>query len=47
MSPDDRVLMVHPAVKETSKAPVEVSRHEYESVWKAVGWKLQPKTKEK
>ena len=45
MAGDDRVLMVHPNVKETKASPVEVSRHEFESVWKAVGWKLQPNTK--
>lgn len=43
--PDDRVQMVHPEA--SPKDAVEVSRHEYESVWKAVGWKLQSKSKEK
>ena len=43
--PDDRVLMVH--TEASPDTPVEVSRHEFESVWKAVGWKLQPKSKEK
>lgn len=43
VSPDDRVLMVHPEA--SPDTPVEVTRHEYESVWKAVGWKLQPTKK--
>ena len=49
-SPDDRVLMTHAEASEKDDAgkfiPVEVSRHEYESVWKAVGWKLQATKKE-
>lgn len=48
--PNDRVLIVHPAASEKDEAgkliPVEVSRHEFESVWSTVGWKLQPKGKE-
>lgn len=43
--PDDRVQMFHPEA--SPDTPVEVSRHEFESVWKTVGWKLQPKSKEK
>lgn len=49
-SPTDRVLMVHAEASEKDDdgklIPVEVSRHELESVWKAVGWKLQSKSKE-
>jgi hypothetical protein len=40
-SPDDRVLMVHPEA--SPDEAVEVSRFEYEGVWKASGWKLQSK----
>ena len=42
-SPDDRVLIVH--AEASPDTPVEVSRHEFESVWKERGWKLQPKSK--
>lgn len=44
-SPDDRVLMIHPEA--SPETPVEVSRHEFETLWSTVGWKLQPKSKEK
>lgn len=43
--PNEVVQMFHPDA--SPDEPVEVTRHEYESVWKTVGWKLQPKTKEK
>lgn len=50
-SPDDRVLMVHAEVSERDKngklIPVEVSRHELETLWSTVGWKLQSNSKEK
>lgn len=42
-SPNDRVLMVHPEA--SPDTPVEVSRAEFETVWKNSGWKLQPKNK--
>ena len=38
------VQMYHPEA--SPDTPVEVTRHEYESVWKAVGWRLQPSKKE-
>lgn len=45
-SPDDRVFIVHDVFKDLD-VEVEVSRHEYESVWKNVGWKLQPTVNKK
>lgn len=43
-SPLDRILMIHPEA--SPDVPVEVSRAEFETVWKQVGWKVQPKKKE-
>lgn len=47
--PDDRVLKVHPDVKDAEGNLIadEVSRAEFEGVWKSVGWTLQSKSKEK
>lgn len=49
MADADPVQMTHPDVKDEDGAAVvvEVTRLEYETVWKTVGWKLQPKSKEK
>lgn len=50
MADDDRVLMVHPDVKDDDgkQIEVEVSRFELESVWSTVGWTIQSKkSKEK
>lgn len=44
-SPNDVVQMYH--AEASPDAPVEVTRHEYESVWKTVGWRLTPVTKKK
>lgn len=48
-TPEDRVLMVHPDVKDDDGKPieVEVSRYEFGAVWETVGWKLSTKNKEK
>lgn len=45
---DDQRWMYHPdsKVERPESNPVEVTEAEFESVWKAVGWKLLPKTKE-
>lgn len=46
--PNEKVQMVHPDVTDDGgPVVVEVTRHEFESVWKNVGWKLQSKSKEK
>lgn len=46
--PNEVVSMTHPDVKDDNgPVVVEVTRHQYESVWKAVGWKIQTKSKEK
>lgn len=42
--PNEVVKMYHPEA--SPEEPVEVTRHEYESVWKPVGWTLSPKKKE-
>lgn len=43
--PEDVVQMYH--AEASPDTPVEVTRHEFESVWKAVGWRLtQAKKKE-
>lgn len=42
--PNEVVQMYHPQA--SPDTPQEVTRHEYESVWKARGWTLQPKKKE-
>lgn len=41
--PNEVVKMYHPEA--SPDTPVEVTRLEYESVWRGVGWKLQPATK--
>lgn len=44
--PNEVVRMYHPDANPTEG--VEVTRQDYETAWKAVGWKLQPsKSKEK
>lgn len=43
--PNETVDMYHPEA--SPDTPVQVTRHEYESVWKAVGWKLRPASKKK
>ena len=42
--PKEPVRMYHPDANPTEG--VEVTRQDYETVWKAVGWKLQPVKKE-
>lgn len=44
MADDDKVLMVHPVA--SPDVAVEVTQHEFDSVWKAVGWEIQPPRKE-
>ena len=39
-NPNEVVKMYHSEA--SPDEPVEVTRFEYESVWKAVGWKLRP-----
>jgi hypothetical protein len=46
---DDQRWMYHPdpKVEAGEKNPVAVTEADFESVWKSVGWKLLPKSKEK
>lgn len=43
--PNEVVRIYHDAANPTEG--VEVTRLEYETVWRTVGWKLQPSKKEK
>lgn len=49
MADNDTRHMYHPdpKVEVPEDKAVEVTEHDFESVWKAVGWKLLPKSKEK
>lgn len=42
-SPNDEVQMYH--AEASPDVPVTVTRQEYETVWKAVGWRLTPTKK--
>lgn len=38
----ERVQIYHPKIPGTRTTPETVSRHQYEVVWKAKGWRLHP-----